>query len=526
MIIIEDGSGAIEYYYGKMGKVAKTRRTLIVPNQAVATYETQWKYDSHNRLLEMIYPDEEKVTYGYNLGGQVDHVRGYKSYGYDYVNKIGYDKFEQRTYLKYCNGAETFYSYDPQRRRLQNLAVNAGGKTILDSALQLQSIKDNYKTFDLPYNGVDNTDYVNGKGFSCKDDTPEAAQARAMVKTRAGEAGTNERMQFYYHPGHLGSSSYITNLDGEVVQHIEYVPFGEVFVEERNNIWNTPYLFNAKEFDEETGMYYYGARYYEPRLSLWMSTDPMEEKYPATSSYCFVANNPIKYFDLDGLQLWVANNEAMSLLLHTLAPEDRGYVVRDKNGFIDSKILTEGVKHSVSNSENLKSLQKIVADPDNTVRLYGLVEQYDFLSVNNEKKTKIFEAPNRQNLYRELMEGFSGDESMKAKYSETLIQQGIVDEYELTGNLGATLRPKRLTNVFPAGQMSMSNDVEIYISYKGTTTLEQVKTLGHELYGHTLFGISGLDPRHGGNTGRPDGNPTLEKQIIKSEMESEKNYNQ
>ena len=39
----------------------------------------------------MIYPDEEKVTYGYNLGGQVDHVRGYKSYGYDYVNKIGYD---------------------------------------------------------------------------------------------------------------------------------------------------------------------------------------------------------------------------------------------------------------------------------------------------------------------------------------------------------------------------------------------------------------------------------------------------
>ena len=41
-------------------------------------------------------------------------------------------------------------------------------------------------------------------------------------------------------------------VDGEVVQHIEYVPFGEVFVEERNNIWNTPYLFNAKEFDEDS----------------------------------------------------------------------------------------------------------------------------------------------------------------------------------------------------------------------------------------------------------------------------------
>ena len=79
------------------------------------------------------------------------------------------------------------------------------------------------------------------------------------------------------------SGSYITNLDGEVVQHIEYVPFGEVFIEERNSIWNTPYLFNAKEFDEETGLYYYGARYYDPRLSLWISVDPISNYDPLNS---------------------------------------------------------------------------------------------------------------------------------------------------------------------------------------------------------------------------------------------------
>ena len=66
------------------------------------------------------------------------------------------------------------------------------------------------------------------------------------------------RLTAIIYPDHLGSSSCITNLDGEVSQHIEYVPFGEVFIEERNNTWNTPYLFNAKEFDEETGLYYYG----------------------------------------------------------------------------------------------------------------------------------------------------------------------------------------------------------------------------------------------------------------------------
>ena len=106
----EDGTGAIEYFYGKMGEVTKTRRTMIVPNQAIATYVTQWTYDSHNRLLEMIYPDEEKVTYTYDLGGQLTNVHGEKSYGYDYVNRIGYDKFGQRIMEGHPIG--TFYTYE------------------------------------------------------------------------------------------------------------------------------------------------------------------------------------------------------------------------------------------------------------------------------------------------------------------------------------------------------------------------------------------------------------------------------
>jgi RHS repeat-associated protein len=88
--------------------------------------------------------------------------------------------------------------------------------------------------------------------------------------------------------------------DGETVQHVEYVPFGEVFIEERNNTWNTPYLFNAKELDEETGLYYYGARYYDARSSLWLSTDPLQEKYPNVSSYAYCVQNPVKFVDPDG----------------------------------------------------------------------------------------------------------------------------------------------------------------------------------------------------------------------------------
>ena len=199
-------------------------------------------------------------------------------------------------------------SYGADPRRIPYAGNEADGLTINYKDKynqQLQSIKDNYKAFDQPYNGKDNDDYVNGQGFCCNDGTPEAAQARAMARTRAANGNFKpnddyEKMQFYYHPDHLGSSSYITNLDGEVSQHIEYVPFGEVFIEERNNTWNTPYLFNAKELDEETGMYYYGARYYEPRLSLWMTVDPMEENLPSSSTYSYAANNPIRFIDMEG----------------------------------------------------------------------------------------------------------------------------------------------------------------------------------------------------------------------------------
>ncbi|MEE3485472.1 MAG: hypothetical protein VZQ98_14270 [Bacteroidales bacterium] len=44
----------------------------------------------------------------------------------------------------------------------------------------------------------------------------------------------------FYHPDHLGSTTVVTDLDGEVTQNVAYIPYGEVFVEQRNGTWNTP----------------------------------------------------------------------------------------------------------------------------------------------------------------------------------------------------------------------------------------------------------------------------------------------
>ena len=58
------------------------------------------------------------------------------------------------------------------------------------------------------------------------------------------------------------------------------MPYGELLVDEHSSSEELPYKFNGKQFDEETGLYYYGARYYEPRLGLWMSVDPISNYDP------------------------------------------------------------------------------------------------------------------------------------------------------------------------------------------------------------------------------------------------------
>lgn len=98
-----------------------------------------------------------------------------------------------------------------------------------------------------------------------------------------------------------GVRGLITNLAGTVSQHMEYLPFGELLVDEHLNSHNSPFKFNAKEFDAETGNYYYGARYYSPKDNLMLSVDPEFAKFPSFSPYAYTLQNPVRYVDPTGM---------------------------------------------------------------------------------------------------------------------------------------------------------------------------------------------------------------------------------
>ncbi|MGB0182886.1 MAG: RHS repeat-associated core domain-containing protein, partial [Schleiferiaceae bacterium] len=85
-------------------------------------------------------------------------------------------------------------------------------------------------------------------------------------------------------------------------QHFYYAPFGDPMVSQHvgTGSFNSDFRFNAKEYDEETGNYYYGARYYEPKSSVWMGVDAMATSYPGMNPYNFVMGNPLTLIDPDG----------------------------------------------------------------------------------------------------------------------------------------------------------------------------------------------------------------------------------
>ena len=324
-------------------------------------FVTNYWYDADGERTVKTSGESEQVYVNSGFAGGRTNTARFSLYVSPYLVANQGGRYTKHIYIggeRIVSKIGDFASYGPDPRRIEYAGSETDAVTVdydVKYSQQLQAIKNNYATFGVPYNGTDNDDYVNGEGFCCDDGSLEAAQAGAVAQANAldgnfQEGDAYENLQFYYHADHLGSTSYITNLDGEVVQHVEYVPFGEVFIEERNNTWNTPYLFNAKEFDEETGLYYYGARYYDPRLSVWMSVDPRSEETPSWSPYRAFFNNPITFTDPNGE--WEENSD--------------GNLVANKED--DAKSLAEYLNTSYYISVKMLSEQGFV-DKNGTINI-------------------------------------------------------------------------------------------------------------------------------------------------------------
>lgn len=142
----------------------------------------------------------------------------------------------------------------------------------------------------------------------CLDVNPQLDVYHDLYDVIMHEHGRDDsEPAFYYHSDHLGSAAYLTNDAGQVTQTLNYLPYGEDWVDIQNFAETQYprlgiYSFNGKEKDYESGYHYYGARYYWSEvLTGWLSVDPMMDKYPSMSPYNYCAWNPVNVVDPNGM---------------------------------------------------------------------------------------------------------------------------------------------------------------------------------------------------------------------------------
>jgi RHS repeat-associated protein len=156
----------------------------------------------------------------------------------------------------------------------------------------------------------------------------------AMVETKTVDASAPplivRSLIRYQLDNHLGSPSVELDSVGEIVSNEEYYPFGSTSYQAvRNGVEVSPkrYRYTGKEQDEETGLYYHGARYYAPCLARWIAVDPLlvrESEKSDYQSYVYVNNRPVIAIDPNGEFPWIV--VGIAILVGVLYTGDPGPV--------------------------------------------------------------------------------------------------------------------------------------------------------------------------------------------------------
>ncbi len=132
---------------------------------------------------------------------------------------------------------------------------------------------------------------------------------------------TTPAKDYYYLKDHLGSNRLTIRNDsgvGTVTAETDYDPFGfEIRNPGSATAEQRKFKFTGKERDTESGLDYFGARYYDSAIGVFRSVDPLDTKYPGISPYAYALNNPINNIDPDGRLVYVKDKQLKQIVNDT-----------------------------------------------------------------------------------------------------------------------------------------------------------------------------------------------------------------
>jgi RHS repeat-associated protein len=187
----------------------------------------------------------------------------------------------------------TYYVYDAAGQRVRKVTERQNG-TRKDERIYLGGFEI-YREF--AGNGATNMN-LERETLHIMDDK----QRIALVETRTqGSEPAPAHLIRYQFDNHLGSASLELDNQAQIISYEEYSPYGSTTYQAVRSQTEAPkrYRYTGKERDEESGLYYHGARYYAPWLGRWMSCDPLG-LVDSTCLYLIVRSNPVRFVDSNG----------------------------------------------------------------------------------------------------------------------------------------------------------------------------------------------------------------------------------
>lgn len=295
--------------------LSRLTSSAYMENGARSThYDTQYSYDLMGNILSLkrnglqddgTFGPIDDLTYSYD-GNQLRKVddtvigRFYKDAmhfvdGADEETEYTFDANGNMTTDR--NKGITCITYDANNLA-DSIAFSNGNAIAYQHTADGKKVRADYYSHLQPNLAITSRSFCDNLVY--ENDTLRMLLFDGGYVTFAGSDFSHPKYHFYL-KDHLGNVRVVADAQGNIEEVNHYYPYGALMGESRNTT-TQPYKYNGKELDRMHGLdlYDYGARMYDPTLGMWISMDPMGEKYSNINSYCYTYNNPIAFYDPDG----------------------------------------------------------------------------------------------------------------------------------------------------------------------------------------------------------------------------------
>lgn len=269
------------YTYDEVGNMTKMKHSIPSATNLSWTRTFDMAVDSNRMLQSETGSAMQPEFYDYDK-------RGNMMAGISHIQYFDYNDENHLEHIVLQDGRQVYYQYDGGGQRVRKYIVNG---TITESRKYIGNVEVYVKK-------TGSTTDVERESMHVQDDTTRVA----LIDTPITTSNSEVQVVRYQFTDHLGTASLeLDELDANVITYEEYFPFGSTSFQSVNTsrtLSMKRYRYTGKEKDEETGLYYHGARYYAPWLVRWTAVDPINSEW-----YNFIKSNPQRNLERGVLKL-------------------------------------------------------------------------------------------------------------------------------------------------------------------------------------------------------------------------------